>query len=146
MNRDITKMTTSYSYLISASRQPTEDERKLVEWLVANGSPDALKYACQIPRLQVVSRCPCGCPSVDFAIANRSRFGSSEVIVRADGRSPEGTPVWVMLHSRQGELAELEVYPLANDAGVFGLPKPESLKVHNRLSTDSEENLSTSVA
>jgi len=40
-----------------------------------------------------------------------------------------------MLHSRQGEIAELEVYPLASHAGVLGLPKPESLKVHNYLTT-----------
>jgi hypothetical protein len=106
-----------------------------VKWLIANSSPDSFKYASQISQLQVVSRCPCGCPSVDFAIAGRSRFGPSEVIACADGHSPEGTPVWVMLHSHQGEIAELEVYPLANDAGVFGLPKPESLKVHNCLTT-----------
>jgi hypothetical protein len=132
-------MSTSHSHQISESRLPTEDERRLVEWLIANSSPDSFKYASQIPQLQVVSRCPCGCPSVDFAIAGRSRFGSPEVIARADGHSPEGTPVWVMLHSRQGEIAELEVYPLANDAGIFGLPKPESLKVHNCLTTSEDK-------
>lgn len=128
-------MSASYSHHISTSRLPTQDELRLVKWLIANSSPDSFKYASQISQLQVVSRCPCGCPSVDFAIAGRSRFGPSEVIACADGHSPEGTPVWVMLHSHQGEIAELEVYPLANDAGVFGLPKPESLKVHNCLTT-----------
>ena len=128
-------MSTSYSYHISTSRLPTEDERRLVEWLIANSSTDSLKYANQIPQLRIVNRCPCGCPSVDFAIANRSRFGFSEVIARADGRTPEGTPVWATLHSRQGEIAELEVYPLACHAGVLGLPKLESLKVHNGLTT-----------
>jgi hypothetical protein len=121
-------MTTSYSYHISTSRLPTEDEHRLVEWLIANSSPDSLKYANQIPQLRVVNGCPCGCPSVDFAIADRSRFGFSELIARADGRTPEGTPVWVTLHSRQGKIAELEVYPLARHAGVLGLPKLESLK------------------
>jgi hypothetical protein len=127
-------MSTSYSYHISTSRLPTEDERRLVEWLIANSS-DSLKYANQIPQLRVVSRCPCGCPSVDFAIADRSRFGFSEVIARADGRTPEGTPVWVTLHSRQGEIAELEVYPLDRYAGILALPEVKSLKAHNRLTT-----------
>jgi hypothetical protein len=128
-------MSTSYSYHSSTSRLLTADERRLVDWLIVNSSPESLKYATQIPHLRVVSRCPCGCPSVDFAIGDRSRFGLSEVIARADGRTPEGTPVWVTLHSRQGEIAELEVYPLARHVGVLGLPKLESLKVHNRFTT-----------
>ncbi len=126
-------MSRSYSHQISESRLPTQEELRLVEWLIANSSLDSFEYARQIPQLEVVSRCPCGCPSIDFAIAGRSRFGSPEVIALAEGRSPEGTPVWVMLHSRQGEIAELEVYPLAKDAGDFGLPEPESLKIHNCL-------------
>jgi hypothetical protein len=138
-------MSTSYSYHISTSRLPTEEELRLVEWLTDN-SPNSFKYAGQISQLRVVSQCACGCPSVDFAIAGRLRFGSSEVIARAQGCSREGTPVWVMLHSRQGEIAELEVYSLACHAGVLGLPTPESLRIQGCSTNVTRTNPDTSVA
>ncbi len=35
----------------------------------------------------------------------------------------------------QDEIAELEVYLLGRQTSVLGLPKPESLKVHNCFTT-----------
>jgi hypothetical protein len=128
-------MRTTYSNDIFVNEPPTNEERRFVKWLIANGSGDTREYARQISQLRVVSRCLCGCPSVDFAIGDYSQFGPSEPIVRAEGRSPNGIPVWVMLHSRRGEIAELEVCSLVPHRGVLRLPDPESLTVQDCLNT-----------
>jgi hypothetical protein len=45
-----------------------------------------------------------------------------------EGRTPEGMEVGVILHAREGEISELEVYAISEVKGPFGLPIVESLK------------------
>ena len=75
----------------------------------------------------MVSHCTCGCPSVDLAVDGKHTVGASEIIGDAEGRSPEGLRVGVILHCREGQLSELEIYPIDATEGPFRLPKPESL-------------------
>ena len=72
----------------------------LLEWLIANGSPSAAEYAPQIPRVSVVSRCTCGCPTIDLAVDGKHLDGSSELVADFVGKSPEGIQVGVILHCR----------------------------------------------
>ncbi len=44
------------------------------------------------------------------------------------GHSPEGIPVKVILHARQGELSELEVI-LVDETKMFSMPVPEMLRI-----------------
>ena len=53
--------------------------------------------------------------------------GASELIADAEGRSPEGISVGVILHCREGRLSELEVYPIDEVKGPFALPNPSTL-------------------
>jgi hypothetical protein len=80
---------------------------------MAHGSQSAAKYAAQLDRVAVVGRCTCGCPTVDLAVDGIPTSGASEIIGDAVGDS-EGIQVGVMLHCRQGQLSELEVYPFEN--------------------------------
>jgi hypothetical protein len=108
----------------------TPEERRLLEWLIANGTPAASSYAYQIPEVRVVARCTCGCPSLDLARGEKKTrtVGAPTILADAVGRSPEGVPVSVILHAREGEISELEV--MAHDeTQVFGLPAPETLEV-----------------
>jgi hypothetical protein len=44
------------------------------------------------------------------------------------GRAPEGIEVGVIVHAREGEISELEVYAIPDWKGPFNLPSVESLK------------------
>jgi hypothetical protein len=99
----------------------------LLEWLLAHGCPNAGLYAAQLPQVTVVSRCSCGCPTIDLAVHGKQTFGASELVADAEGRSREGISVGVILHGRKGQLAELEVYPIDEIQGPFALPSPSTL-------------------
>jgi len=110
-------------------RALTEEERALLVWLIRNGDPDALSYAGQLSEITVVGMCTCGCPSIDLALrgAECRKTGPSHLLVDLDGKTREGIEVGVMLHARDGEISELEVYTIADVKGPFGLPTIESL-------------------
>ena len=108
-------------------RPLTTDERILLEWLIANGSPSAKKYAPQTPRVSVVSRCTCGCPTIDLAVDGKHVDGGSELVADFVGKAPEGIQVGVILHCRGGQISELEVYAMGEVKGAFGLPSPNAL-------------------
>jgi hypothetical protein len=113
-------------YRAPEKRPLTTDERILLEWLISNGSPSAAKYAAQIPRVSVVSRCTCGCPTLDLAVDGEHVDGGSELVADFVGKSPEGIQVGVILHCRGDQISELEVYALGEVKGVFGLPSPDA--------------------
>jgi hypothetical protein len=114
-------------YRAAEQRPLTTEERILLEWLISNGSPSAARYASQIHRVTVVSRCTCGCPTIDLALNGKHMNGSSEVIADFVGKSPEGVQVGVILHCRGGQISELEVYAIDQVKGVFRLPSPDAL-------------------
>ena len=111
-------------------RDLTFEERRLLEWLIANGNVGASAFASQLQQVKVVARCTCGCPTLDLALGekkSRTVVGST-ILADAVGHSPENVPVNVILHAREGEISELEV--ISCDATkVFGLPTPEMLKI-----------------
>lgn len=111
-------------------RSLSKEERVLLEWLMANGSPDAHQYASQLSDLRVVGRCTCGCPSLDLAVGDREErtTGRSHILADFDGLTAEGVPVGIILHAREEQLSELEVYAISDFEGPFGLPSIESLK------------------
>jgi hypothetical protein len=119
------------SGFIRSERRPlTEEERKLLEWLLANGSPDAKPYLSQIANVNVVGKCTCGCPTIDLALGDCEQRKTAPSIILADfvGKTPEGVEVGVIVHAREGEISELEVYAIPDWQGPFKLPSVESLK------------------
>lgn len=112
-------------------RRPLSDvERTLIEWLLANGNPNAKQYASQIADLHVVARCTCDCPSIDLAVGSREQrtVGSSHILADFDGLTPEGIRAGVVLHAREGQISELEIYAIDDVEVPFSLPSIESLK------------------
>src|SRR5204862_2428696 len=85
------------------------------------------QYKSQIPKLRVVSRCGCGCPTVDFAIGLGCKKGYSQIVADMEGTSPEGVRVGVIVHIRQDEISEMEIYSITGKSKGFSLPKPTSL-------------------
>jgi hypothetical protein len=94
---------------VTEQRPPTAQELTLLRWLLINGMEGSRAYLDQLPRARVVSRCACGCPTVDIALDGRlsAQAGSSVILADVQGRSPEGALVGVIVHAHQGELSEL---------------------------------------
>ena len=116
-------------YTISEHRDLTVNERQLLEWLLENGSSEASNYRPQLTEVKVVGHCSCGCPSIDLAIGgkNSRTVGPSTILSDAQGHSPEGVPLMVTLHAREGELSELEVIT-DYDVDVCTIPAPAMLE------------------
>ena len=110
-----------------SSRSATVEERELVVWLLQKAATisDVAAFFDQVSHLRVVGGCGCGCPSVDFKAGGQDAVAS--IIADAEGTSPEGVMVGVMLWVKEGRISGLEVYPFA-DTGRFGLPRPNDLK------------------
>lgn len=108
-------------------RPLSQEEIGLLEWLLAHGRSDASQYKPQIPKLRVVSRCGCGCPTIDFAMGTARKDGPSHIVADAEGSSPEGIRVGVIVHIREDEISELEVFSTTGENNVFTLPKAETL-------------------
>ena len=111
-------------------RPLTPEECGLLGWLLNHGTPEAAQYLEQLPLVSVVSRCACGCPTIDLAVSGRAAPLSSPTTILADaqGVSPEGVRVGVIVHGRQGLISELEIYSLAGHEAKFSLPRLRDLE------------------
>jgi hypothetical protein len=110
--------------IIPEDRPLTSAERELLTWLISNGTPEARNYIPQMEELRVISRCACGCPTVDF----HPPVGPSQILADFYGVTSENVEVGVILHARDGRLSEMEVYSISQQDGLFGLPQINSLK------------------
>lgn len=111
------------------SRLLTQQEAALLRWMLDNCGPDAFAYMDQIDRLRVVSECTCGCPTIDLALHDQpaATTGGSLITADAEGESPEGFRVNVIVHVRDDVICELEVAAFDN-TGPFALPRPADLR------------------
>jgi hypothetical protein len=116
-------------FTIPEHRELTTNERNLLEWLLENGSPKASSFTAQLTEVKVVGHCTCGCPSIDLAIGGKDSrtVGPSTILCDAEGHSPEGVPIMVTLHAREGELSELEVIT-DYEVDVCTIPAPSMLE------------------
>src|SRR5258708_32401285 len=69
---------------IPEDRPLTAQEAGLGRWLLEHGNPDAAGFLPQLADARVVSRCPCGCASIDFAIGGVVPAAGSGMHVLAD--------------------------------------------------------------
>jgi hypothetical protein len=116
-------------HFIQEHRELTSNERVLLEWLLANGYEGASAFTSQLAQVKVVSRCACGCPTVDLAVGEKQErtTGPSTILADAAGYLPEGVKVDVILHAREEQLSELE-FVSHDDTTAFTLPKIEALQ------------------
>jgi hypothetical protein len=111
--------------LPQSSRPLRMEERELLEALIGAARSGATRYLGQLERAVVLESCRCGCPSIDLVISGNAR-GRPKPLVMADGESPEGVPVGIILWTCDGELSSLEIHPWDGTDHVR-LPAPESL-------------------
>jgi hypothetical protein len=117
-----------------ALRPLTEQEERLLRWILEHGSDEAKSYLPQIERMQARRSCSCGCPSISLVAPDSARAGIVEkdrILVDLSGRTAKGSTVGVLIFHDEGKLSELEVYSYG-DEGSFDLPTIESLSTFQR--------------
>jgi hypothetical protein len=109
---------------ISEDRPLTPEEESLVRWLLEHGAPKAVDFMPQLRRTRVVSRCPCGCASIDFAVDGRQARPSAGMQVLADflWQDAEGNRFGVFVFAKEDMLAGLELWSVDGSATASVLP------------------------
>ena len=110
---------------IPEDRELTPSEARLIHWMLANARADVSRFADQVVGVRVVSRCPCGCPSINFVSAERARMAILADFVY-DG--PDGNPVGVFVFAQEDRLAGLEVWSIAGSPVPVSIPSPDQLR------------------
>lgn len=117
---------------IPEDRPLTSEEAELVRWLLNHGitGANAASFLPQLEQARVVSRCPCGCASIDFAIAGRVPPTGKPLAVLSDyeWESDSGARFGVFVFVKDDILAGLEVWSVDGLEAADELPKIESLK------------------
>ena len=109
-----------------APRPLNERELELIEALLGAAGAGGGRFLGQLARVQVVGSCGCGCPSIDLQVGRKTREGAPSPVIMADGESPEGVPVGLILWVSDRVLTGLEVHPW-DGSNVVRLPQPETL-------------------
>lgn len=111
---------------IPDERPLTPEERRLARWMLEHGIPEAHAFLPQLERARVVSRCPCGCASIDLEIEGRAAPGGGMRVLGDFVFGGEDNLAGAFIYEQGGVLSGIEVYGLAGDAPST-LPAPEAL-------------------
>ena len=103
-------------------------ERALTRWMLEHGDPTARDFLPQLARARVVSRCPCGCASVDFAVEGEAAPTGGLHILGDFLYGPEDAPMGIFVFERGGVLAGLEVWSPTGTDAPSTLPTPSELR------------------
>ena len=119
----------------SPFRQPlnralTREESDLVRWLIEHSfEKDSARLLPQLESLNVVSKCNCGYPTIDFALDCKADAPKCERFISDWLADVGGMPVYVQLWiSRDDQICCLEVGSLPAADKPFGLPAIESIR------------------
>jgi hypothetical protein len=113
------------------NRELTQPERSLIRWLIEHSYvKDANRLMPQVDRLSVVSKCTCGCPTIDFALDGEPVARKGEQCISDWDAKVDGMPVYVQLWQSNDRLCSLEVGSLPGTDQQFGLPEIESILGH----------------
>lgn len=114
---------------IPEDRPLTREEADLLRWLIENRQTGSEDLLSQIAHLRVVSRCGCGCASVDFSY--------DSVAPTEKGLDDFSNWYWgtegvdlscVFAFARGGRLAGIEVYSVDGSRTPTELPKLSELR------------------
>jgi hypothetical protein len=113
----------------SEDRKLTDHERRLVEWMLRHGSPEAVAFIPQLEKAEVTPwRCDCGCASFNFRIKDKPEplAGTHPIadFLFSDGETLGG----IFVYESGGILGGLEMYRFGNEARVEVLPEPVELR------------------
>jgi hypothetical protein len=115
---------------IPEDRPLTVEEAALVRWMLENGTASAARFLPQLDKARVVSRCYCGCASVDFSIEGVGPPLGEPIGVLADFeyRTADGHFCGAFVFERARRLAGLEVWSVDGLSTPSALPEPRQLQ------------------
>ena len=114
---------------IAEDRPTSGQEASLVRWMLEHGEPGAAEFLVQLPDARVVSRCPCGCASVNFSVAGVTPPpGGLGILADFLFRTPEATCAGRNVFERAGVLAGLDVWSIDGETIPSTLPAIEALE------------------
>jgi len=104
-------------------------EEELLVWLLKNGKADADQFIDQVPRLEVVGKCGCGCASIDFAIRGKPKTKSGGLHILSDYQWKDSSEniFGVFAVSKENEIAGIEVWSIDGNETPTHLPNPAQL-------------------
>jgi hypothetical protein len=112
---------------IPDERPLSKAEYDLARWMLEHGESAGREFLTQLDRARVVSRCPCGCASVDFEVEGLSPPTGGLRILGDFVFGGDSDLAGAFVFERNGVLAGVEVYGLAGDAPKT-LPSPSTLR------------------
>ena len=117
---------------IAEDRSLSSEEAALVRWLLEHGIPgtDAACFLPQLEQARVVSRCPCGCASIDFSIARKIPVSAAPLQILSDyvWEDATGAKFGVFVFAKEQLLAGMEVWSIDALQAANALPRIEWLK------------------
>lgn len=111
---------------IPDERPLTPEERRLARWMLEHGGPEAREFLPQVDRARVVSRCACGCASIDLEVDGMPPPGGGMRVLGDFVFGGADDLCGAFIYEQDGVLSGIEVYGLAGDAPPV-LPAPEAL-------------------
>jgi hypothetical protein len=113
---------------IREERPLTAEEQRLARWMLEHGEPEARAFLPQLDRARAVSRCACGCATIDLEVDGHRAPSDSGVRVLGDFWFGEGDDAGgIFIYHYGGVLSGIEVYALGGDTPAV-LPVPEMLR------------------
>ena len=112
-------------------RPLTEQEQALIRWLLEHGEEHAAAFLPQLSDARVVSRCACGCASIDFAIGGRAadrRITGMDILSDYKWSDSDGHLVGAFVFACGGLLAGLDLWSIDGEATATHLPEPGQLQ------------------
>lgn len=113
---------------IPGDRELTLEKSTLIQWMLENGSDCRIEFVPQLAKARVVSRCSCGCASINFAIDGKVAPAGNVHALDDFYYSQNENPCCAFVFERGGLLAGLEVYSLDGKCTPFDLPAASSLR------------------
>ena len=123
---------------IEVDRELTPDEVILVMWLLEHGEPRAADVVSQLRGARVVSRCGCGCASIDFSVdgIRPSALAGMDVVSDYWWRTAQGNLCGAFVFLRNGVLAGLDLWSIDGAETPSVLPRPEDLRPQSQFHDD----------
>ena len=115
---------TEHQSSIPDDRPLTSKEITLLRWLLEHGTDSAAQHVGEIEKLRVVSRCGCGCASIDFVRAPGSPL---EILSDQQWQDEQGRRFGAFAFAKEGKIAGIEVWSMDGLATPTALPDPSLL-------------------
>jgi hypothetical protein len=114
---------------IRQERLLTAEEAALICWMLEHSTAAAASFLPQLAEARVISRCYCGCASVDFSIRGVVPPPSDGIGILADFEyhTDGGHLCGAFVFERAGMLAGLEVWSVDGVSAPSALPAAEQL-------------------